>query len=597
MSNVDQSTDKQILDPSFIPKYINQLAILPVYEPDVCRDKYNKKIYYNYVVDACEFTQQILPPPFKETAVWGFGGICRKTPKSRPEYIRSFPCPTFQTIRNIPVHVTWRNQIIGNYTLPVDPTIMWANPMNLMDHTMIPAEYPLFPPGVYKSQWPVPIVIHLHGGANPPKYDGHPYAWITHNGIRGPVYTTSHYVYNNEQQSAMLWYHDHTLGLTRLNVFSGLAGAYVIKNIPKDYDTRNDLLPSGKYEIPLLIADRSFYTDGSVYYPTVGSSPENHPYWNEMAMGNTMVVNGKVWPNLNVESQKYRFKLLNMSNGAIFTFALSNKANFVQITTDGGYREHPITVNKISLAPAERADIIVDFSNFDIGTKITLLNTDPSALPSTAEVMQFTVTSRGSKNYNIPSTLNKIPKFIADAEPINRTLYQLDDADGNPIALYLDGQMFDNPPSEFFKLGSTVPFNFINLTPDIHPMHLHLVQFEILGYQPFDVNAYRNDWLALNGTPPFDGPTKELDINNYITGPITPPPQTDIGLKDTVKAIPGNITRILARFAPDTLPVSAVRPGVNYYSFDPTEGPGYLWHCHILEHEDNEMMRPFFCYL
>lgn len=154
--------------------------------------------------------------------------------------------------------------------------------------------------------------------------------------------------------------------------------------------------------------------------------------------------------------------------------------------------------------------------------------------------------------------------------------------------------MFTNPPSEFVQVGSTVPFNFINLTPDIHPMHFHLIEFQVVGYQPFDVAAYRADWLALNGTPPFNQPTKELDITNYLTGSMIPPDPTDIGLKDTVKAKPGYITSILARFAPDDLPNSQVRPGVNSYSFDPTEGPGYVWHCHILEHEDNEMMRPFF---
>lgn len=183
---------------------------------------------------------------------------------------------------------------MGSYKVPVDPTIMWANPLNIMN-SMTPADFPPFPPGFYQGQWPVPMVIHLHGGANPSVYDGHPYAWKTHSGIRGPIYTTSEYIYNNKQQPTMLWYHDHTIGLTRLNVFSGLAGAYIIKTMAETVDST---LPSGKYEIPLLIADRTFYTDGSVYYPPVGSSPKNHPYWNEMAMGDTMLVNGKVWPNL-----------------------------------------------------------------------------------------------------------------------------------------------------------------------------------------------------------------------------------------------------------------------------------------------------------
>ncbi len=591
MNNLSIKSQKELLNPNTIPKYINQLPILPAFYPKViegCSDSSN--VYYKYKVDACEFFQQVLPPPFNPTLVWGFGGMCTDTTSNDPRYIKSFPGPTFETIQNIPVHVTWSNNIVRNYNVPVDPTIMWANPLNLSNN-MFPNEFPPFPPGYYQGQWPVPMVIHLHGGANPSKYDGHPYAWITHNGIRGPLYTTSEYIYNNKQQSTMLWYHDHTIGLTRLNVFSGLAGAYIIKNFN---EIRNTPLPSGKYEIPLLIADRTFYTDGSMYYPPVGSSPENHPYWNEMAMGDTMLVNGKVWPNLNVDSQKYRFKLLNMSNGTQFTFKLSNNESFVQITTDGGYREHPLIINEISLAPAERADIIIDFSKVPIGTKILLLNSDPSALPSTKEVMQFTVTERSSRKFSIPQKLNNIPKFVGNSKPINRTLFELDDSLGKPIALYLDGQPFNNPPSEFIQVGSTVPFNFINLTPDIHPMHLHLIQFQVVGYHPFDVDAYRADWLALNGTPPLDAPTKELDVTPYLTGPMIPPDPTDIGLKDTVKAKPGYVTSILARFAPDNLENCEVTPGVNSYSFDPTEGPGYLWHCHILEHEDNEMMRPFF---
>ena len=332
----------------------------------------------------------------------------------------------------------------------------------------------------------------------------------------------------------------HAVGIPMLNVFLGLADAYIIRDINETLSTP---LPSGKYEIPLLIADRTFYTDGSVFYPTVGSSPENHPYWNEMAMGNTMLVNGKVWPNLNVDAQKYRFRLLNMSNGTQFTFKLSNNQNFVQITTDGGYREHPLTISEIALAPAERADIIVDFSKLPLGTKVLLLNTDSSAIPSTNEVMQFTVTRTSSHHFTIPNTLNSIPKFTANAAPINRTLVELSDALGRPITLFIDGQPFNNPPSEYLQVGSTVPFNFINLTADMHPMHIHLIQFQVIGYQPFDVARYRTDWLALNGgTLPFNGPTKELDVTDYLTGPMIPPDPTDIGLKDTVKAKPGVIT-------------------------------------------------------
>ena len=145
--NSSVSSQKELLNPDLIPKYINQLPILPVFYPKVmyvC----NKK-YYQYNVDACEFMQQVLPPPFNPTLVWGFGGMCKATQFSSPQYMKSFPGPTFETIQNVPVHVTWKNNIVGSYNVPVDPTIMWANPLNLMN-MMMPSDYQPFPPGCYQ---------------------------------------------------------------------------------------------------------------------------------------------------------------------------------------------------------------------------------------------------------------------------------------------------------------------------------------------------------------------------------------------------------------------------------------------------------------
>lgn len=269
--------------------------------------------------------------------------------------------------------------------LPVDPTLHWANPNNM---PMIPPKpWPDFPPGFPQAQFPVPTVTHLHGGETEPKFDGFPDSWFTYNGLTGPTYVTNTYTYLNAQQSSNLFYHDHTLGMTRLNIYSGLSGPYLIKDLDNPLDCPNHSpFPQYPYDIPLLIQDKSFNEDGSLFFPSDGINPETHPYWRPSFFGNTQVVNGIVWPHFSVETRPYRFRIINGSNSRIYTFKLSNGQSIFQIGGDSSYLPEAVCLKELTLSPAERADILIDFSHFKEGDTLLLLNvqddghTEPNTL-------------------------------------------------------------------------------------------------------------------------------------------------------------------------------------------------------------------------
>ncbi len=419
-----------ILDPTTIPKYVNQLVIPPVFTPDGTTDPKTGLRADYYKVDVTQFTEQILPPtntagvPFGPTTVWGYGGKVGTNP-----HFANSPAATFEATRGIPVVVEWQNKLAGPHLFAVDPTLHWANP------NMIPmpgmanapvAPFPLFPPGFdgtvenplgffYNAQSPVPIVTHLHGGEVQSYYDGGPDEWFTSGTtpITGPGYSTyitpttgkanaAVYYYPNTQPPATLWYHDHALGITRINVMSGLAGFYLLRD---PADTLATQLPSGPYEIPLAIQDRTFkVTDpvtgrNDLWFPDVGLNIADHPYWVPEFFGNTIMVNGKVWPNLDVEPRQYRFRLLDGSNARFYKLSFSNKMSFIQIGSDGGYLPAPVTLTELSISPGERADILVDFSKVPAGTRIILQNTAKAPTPrgapadpqTTGQIMQFTV--------------------------------------------------------------------------------------------------------------------------------------------------------------------------------------------------------------
>jgi FtsP/CotA-like multicopper oxidase with cupredoxin domain len=382
------------------------------------------------------------------------------------------------------------------------------------------------------------------------------------------------------------------MGLTRLNIYAGLAGIYVLRDAN---DPISSFLPSRENEIPLIIQDRSFNSDGSLFYDHAGVNPSIHPYWVPEFFANTIMVNGKVWPNLNVKPQPYRFRLLNGSNARFYHVKLSNEQKFIQIGSDGGYLPQPVELSSLLLAPAERADILIDFSTLAPGTTVILTNTAYAPFPTgtpadpqtVGQIMQFTVTHETVlAPKKLPLVLNHIPP-LKPTKTRTLTLFELEGPNG-PLEVTLDGQMWQNPVSELPQAGKTEDWQVVNLTDDTHPIHLHLVQFQLVSRQKFRSDDYLKDWKKLNqttlpGTPPYYGKPKALPIESYLQDQPIAPPLNEKGWKDTIQMNTGEVTTIRVRFtSQDGSP----------YPFNPSLGPGYVWHCHILEHEDNEMMRP-----
>jgi len=436
----------------------------------------------------------------KATRVWGYGGAS--------------PGPTFETRSGQGMLVEWANELPAAHFLPIDHSIHGAE-----------ADKP-----------DVRTVVHLHGGKTPSASDGYPDDWYAPGKS-----ATCHYP--NQQDAAMLWYHDHALGINRLNVFAGLLGAFIVRD-----DVEDALeLPREKYEIPLVLYDRAFDLDGQLNYPVSGDPKKP---WTPEVFCDGVLANGKLFPYLEVEPRKYRFRVLNGSNARFFHLTLTNNLAFQQIGTDQGLLPAPVPSRRVSLAPAERADVIVDFSG-NRGEKVILKNDN-------LNVMQFRVAASGAGDSALlPKTLRPVPKILESAAVKTRalSLVEVDDLIQRPMTMLLNNAHWSMPVTESPLLDSTEIWELANTTDDAHPIHLHLVRFQILDRRTFDVSTY---WAT--GQMKFFGP------------PIPPEP-AEAGWKDTVRADPGMVTRIIARFEGFT--------------------GRYVWHCHILEHEDNEMMRPF----
>lgn len=584
------------LDPKSIPKYINQLFIPPTFKPIIAKDPItDKEISYNYTVNMTEFMQQILPPSFPKTTVWGYEGKVEDSCTGEISCFRSTPGPTFEAVREIPINVQWVNNITKPNLFAVDPTLHWANPNNMPTPT--PPFLP-FPPGYSLAQSPVPLVTHLHGAEVRSDSDGNPDSWFTvGEEKKGSAFSKSRYTYPNTQEPTTLWYHDHALGTTRLGVYAGLAGFYLIRD---PNNKISPLLPSGPYEIPIVIQDRSFNEDGSLLFPSKGNNADVHPYWRPAFLGNTIMVNGTVWPNLDVERRQYRFRILNGSNTRTYNLKLSNDQSFIQIGSDGGFLPFPVPLTELLIAPAERADILIDFSMLQPETTIIMTNDANAPFPNgnppdpetVGQIMQFTILDTCKvPPTKLPAKLNKIPILVPDVPKKILTLNVVIGPNG-ALELLLDGQKWNAPISELPIVGSTVMWEIVNLTNGAHPIHVHLIQFQIANRQNFNESKYSEQWLKLNGEPPLQHPTIPLPVEPFLEGNPYDPPLNERGWKDTVIIPPGKVTRLKLRFAPQDANPEKVKPGINLFPFDPTFGPGYVWHCHIVDHEDNEMMRP-----
>jgi spore coat protein A len=302
--------------------------------------------------------------------------------------------------------------------------------------------------------------------------------------------------------------------------------------------------------------------------------------WIGEYFGDTMLVNGKVWPFLDVEPRLYRFRILNGCNARILNLDIGG-ARMWQIGAEGGMFDVPVPVGQLVLAPAERADVLVDFSQIPARTTHMKNSKPPSPVsnpaPPLAAVMQIrvakTVTQPGPTT--IPSVLLGGRK--ADlSDPVATRYITLNEIDPEEVEWYLNlnGVHFDyGTTTETPKVGTVEDWVYINMTGDTHPMHMHLVTFQVIGRTPFDEEAYEAAHGGPNGVPGGIDPTTP-----YATGPMEPPAPEERGYKDTVKANPGYFTTIRAKF---DLPAGVTAPQT------------YVHHCHIVEHEDNDMMRPF----
>jgi spore coat protein A len=489
-----------------LAQFVDPLPIPEIAKPDGLRpspsDPSVKLPYYRVAMR--EFESK-LHRDLKPTRLWGYGA--------------SSPGPTFETRSGQGLLVEWANELPAAHFLPIDHSIHGAE-----------ADKP-----------EVRTVVHVHGGKAPPESDGYPEDWF----VPGKS-AVCHYP--NHQDAAMLWYHDHALGINRLNVFAGLLGVFFVR------DEFEDSLgfPQGKYEIPLAIYDRIFDLESQLNYPVSGDPKKP---WVPEVFGDALLVNGKVFPYLEVEPRKYRFRVLNGANGRFLhlTMAASQGAGLMsvhQVGCDQGLLAAPVQLEQFSIAPGERYDIVVDFAAA-AGKSVILMNDN-------FNVMQFRVAAKGPRDESrLPPSLRPMQKIAEAAAIKTRTLslVEVDDPVQRPMTMLLNNAHWSMRVTENPALDSTEIWEFVNTTDDAHPIHLHLVRFQILDRRSFDVSAY---WS--NGALKYKGPA-------------VPPEPAEAGWKDTVRADPGMVTRIIVRF----------------------EGFAgrYVWHCHILEHEDNEMMRPF----
>jgi spore coat protein A len=559
-----------------------------------------------------------------------------------------------------PVRLKVKNKLPKVHPLPVDKTIM----------------------GAESSEAENRMTVHLHGGLVPWNSDGGPYSWFTPGGLNykqgvsfknpGPVQGSAEYYYPNQQSARLVWYHDHALGITRLNAYAGLASAYIIRDPIEQALIRNNVIPSR--EIPLVLQDKTFvdgtdpnYTRGvagDLWYPYLyepdrwAYGPNEDPPRNVIGLlpspsvvpeffSDTIVVNGAVYPYARVEPRHYRFRILNGSQARFYNLQLyyadsssgteANLANpgprMIQIGTEGGFLPRPVALKNqqigfdlitgnanqytLLLAPGERADVIIDFSSCSAGSKLILYSDAPAPFPmgdplndyttqgtspNTRTLLQFQVVPRvGAKDPPSLSFLELIANGSlgvgalagallpaiekCDLRQATRvrdlTLNEDFDEYGRLIQFLgtnvatgsgpppVFGRKYDDAPTETPEDGDMEVWRIFNLTGDTHPIHFHLVNVQVLSRRPFDAASYK-------GTPAFTGPARNPDAN-------------ELGWKETVRMNPGEMTEVVMKFDlpkgkfMNNLPLST-RTGVT--------GHEYVWHCHILEHEEHDMMRP-----
>lgn len=678
----------------------------------------------------CEFRANVLPPttPVKMDGTWVWGYLVDMTGNTPCEkliwqyanpsgVIDTFTGPVIVNQRyGASTDIRYINDLgdtattnVLAYKYSTDPTLHWADPLapwpkaNLCNHM---GGIPLF--GDFCAQnyeGPIAAVPHLHGGEVPAEIDGSPDSWFTSDGkYTGHKYYTAAgapangavYHYPNLQEAAPIWFHDHTLGATRLNVYAGLAGAYLIDDpklgLPPNFPALNEL-------IPLVIQDRMFDTDGQLFFTadsaggTLWAPNPEHPYWVPEFIGDTILVNGKAWPYLDVEPRRYTFLFLNGSNARSYEMFLSGYPSpryygpsMYVVATDGGFLDHPVKlaapprgpVQQLLMMPGERYMVTIDFGAYPPGTVFTLNNTAAAPYPFgdpvdqfTGQIMQFRVgkcssgrcgtadpsfdpsTGKGlryplvrlvdpQKGVLAPNVQPAVTRQLTLNEVMGDPRTEIDPVTGvltkypgGPLEILVNNTKYTGhsmrPYGDFTPItvngvttafselpaeGETEVWEIVNLTADAHPIHLHLVQFQLLNREAFVSPKYAAEYEASFPSgmfepgfgPPFDYRAKynpmsggkdggNPDVTPYLdpAGFQVPKPE-EAGWKDTIYAPPDTVTRVVVRWAPTDLPVTSLQT-LLHFPFDPSGGYdsgtyNYVWHCHIIDHEDNEMMRP-----
>jgi spore coat protein A len=638
------------LDPGSVPKYTTPLLIPPAMPRAGTITMPGGKPADYYEISMRQFSQQILPAGMPATTVWGYGAV--RSASRRGLLLHNAPSLTIESKWDRPVRIKWINDLKdanGNYLphlLPVDPTLHWANPPG---GTAGRDMRPTFDstPGPYTG--PVPIVTHLHGAAGVgDESDGYAEAWYlpaagnipagyasegtwydffkskaaSKFGVEwGPGFAT--FQYPSDQRESTLWYHDHALGMTRLNVYAGPAGFFLVRGgpegdkavldsrtgttavLPSPAPNEGDQFPPNKtyYEIPIAVQDRSFNDDGSLFYPDTRAFFDGYtgpyipdtdvsPIWNPEFFGNMIMVNGNTWPFQTVERRRYRLRFLNgcQSRFLILDFSDIPGVEVWQIGNEGGFLAAPVNLtagngNRLLMGLAERADLIVDFTNVPVGNHVLGnvgpdepfgggvpgVDFEPADPVTTGQVMQFRIVPAVAPDPTTPPQFLVLPAITRLTGGTTRPLALLEQAsaftDGPAEALLgivagdpstgtgtWTAKKWEDPITENPAVGDTEVWEFYNATEDAHPMHIHEVAFQVVNRQDIVVNE-------ANGTVQVDARSAP-----------TPPEAWEDGWKDTVIAYPGQVTRLRLRFT---------NPGQ------------FVWHCHIVEHEDNEMMRPY----
>ncbi|NLE78579.1 MAG: multicopper oxidase domain-containing protein [Rhodococcus sp.] len=442
----------------------------------------------------------------------------------------------------------------------------------------------------------VPTSMHLHGGSTPPESDGHPEL------TQRPGQELVHH-FPNRQEACGLWYHDHAMGITRLNLYAGLAGMYLLRD---QYDTggaNNPLgLPSGEFEITLVLQDKRFTESGRQSVRTYVLAPQGT--WDVATPGDVGVVNGAVWPELEVARGLYRLRLVNAASFTVWNLHFGNRMRFWVIGMEGGLLDAPVPTDHVRLSPGERADILVDFGGLAPGDSVELRNDEPVALGVAQRGVQvmplfcrFVVGGARGFTGPVPETLRGGSRRPALLSPVpkpqrvrNVSVMQLSNPLASPsITMSLNNLHYTTTDIETPRQGTVEQWNIVNITSEPHPIHLHLVTFRVLGRQALDT-------ARLTGAHPIPpvGSRWTPDPEPFVLGPALAPWPWESGFKDTVIAEANSVTRIVVRFpTADELgfdPDATFGAGMSHHGGPSEPLQGYVWHCHMLDHEDHDMM-------